>query len=104
MNFQDYLNTFPSIDHLSRLDVCDEQGNVIHTIPAVAGKLGSLKLYYALARQFDGKLNAQSATQGIEWFAEHVADAQANLGKHPNIDLLLHVQQQGLNYRLVPHS
>ena len=55
MNFQDYLNTFPSVDHLSRLDVCEEQGNVIHTIPAVAGKLGSLKLYHALARQFDGK-------------------------------------------------
>ena len=66
--------------------------------------MGSLKLYNALAKQFNGQLNAAAAQQGLDWFAEHVADAQANSGKHPNIDLLLHVQQQGLNYRLVSHS
>jgi hypothetical protein len=26
---------------------------------------------------------------GLEWYAEHVADAQAFPGKHPNIDRLL---------------
>ena len=78
MSFNDYLATFP----------------------AVAGKLGSLKLYNALAERFDGHLNAEAAAQGLTWFAEHVADADANPGKHPNVDLLLTVQAEQKNYRL----
>ena len=45
MNFQDYLDTFPAVDHLRGLDVLDEQQRTIHHIPAVAGKLGSLKRF-----------------------------------------------------------
>lgn len=88
MNFQDYLATFPSIDHLGGLDVQDADGKTVHHIPAVQGKLGSLKLYNALAERFDGKLDKEAAEQGLIWFAEHVADARAHPGKHPNIDLL----------------
>ena len=54
MNFQDYLDTFPAVDHLRGLDVLDEQQRTIHHIPAVAGKLGSLKLYHALAERVFG--------------------------------------------------
>ena len=104
MSFQDNLATMPAIDHLSGLDIFDKEDNVVHHIPNAPGKQGSLKLYYALAQEFDSKLDAAAAERGLAWFAEHVADAEANPGKHPNIDLLLHVQQQGLNYRLVPHS
>ena len=56
MNFQDYLATFPPIDHLTGLDVQDADGKTVHHIPAVQGKLGSLKLYNALAERFGGKL------------------------------------------------
>ena len=73
---------------------------MVHHIPAVAGKLGSLKLYNALAERFEGLLNAEAATQGLTWFAEHVADAEANSGKHPNVDLLLAVQAEQMQYRL----
>ena len=100
MNFNDYLASFPTVDHLSGLNVLDESGSVIHHIPAVAGKLGSLKLYNALAERFDGQLHAQAAELGLLWFAEHVADAEANPGKHPNVDLLLTVQAEQKNYRL----
>ena len=102
MNFNDYLASFPSVDHLSGLNVLDESGAVIHHIPAVAGKLGSLKLYNALAERFDGLLHAQAAEQGLMWFAEHVADAEAHSGKHPNVDLLLLVQTEQKQYRLQP--
>ncbi len=102
MNFKDYLAQMPDIAHLSGLDVCDATGAVIHHIPAVEGKLGSLKLYHALAVQFDGVLNAAAAAQGLTWFAEHVADAQANVGKHPNIDLLIKVQADDLSLKLIP--
>ena len=102
MQFKDYLATFPSIEHLSGLDVLSEQGETIHHIPAVEGKLGSLKLYYALSTQFNQKLNNESAKQGLDWFAEHVEDAKQNVGKHPNIDLLLKVIEQDLQYVLKP--
>ena len=104
MNFSDYLATFPSVDHLQGLDVLDAQGAVIHHIPAVAGKLGSLRLYNALTERFGGVLDTVAAEQGLIWFAEHVADARANPGKHPNVDLLLDVAAEQRQYRLQLHN
>ncbi|KOT14417.1 RNA polymerase subunit sigma-32 [Haemophilus parainfluenzae] len=101
MNFKDILETLPSIEHLTGLDVLNDE-TVIHHIPAAPGKLGSLRLYNALAEKFNGKLDRTSAQQGIEWFAEHVEDAKQNPGKHPNIDLLFKVVAEELNYSLIP--
>ena len=101
MNFKDILETLPTIDHLTGLDVLNGEA-VIHHIPAAPGKLGSLRLYHALAEKFNGKLDRTSAQQGIEWFAEHVEDAKQNPGKHPNIDLLFKVVAEELNYSLIP--
>lgn len=53
MQFKDYLATFPTIDHLAGLNVINS-GEVIQHIPAIEGKLGSLKLYNALFAKFDG--------------------------------------------------
>ncbi|MBF0751396.1 MULTISPECIES: DUF2322 family protein [unclassified Pasteurella] len=95
MTFNEILNGLPTIEHLSGLNV--KQGDeVVHHIPAIPGKLGSLRLYYGLAEKFNGKLDRTSAQQGIEWFAEHVEDARQNPGKHPNIDLLFNVIEKEL--------
>lgn len=102
MSFQDNLAAMPSIGHLTGLNICNEQGETVHHIPAAPGKLGSLKLYYALAQEFDHRLNAAAAERGLALFAEHVADAETNPGKHPNIDLLLQVKAKNLTYRLEP--
>ncbi|MFV2029591.1 DUF2322 family protein [Neisseria sp. S1] len=102
MSFQENLATLPSIDHLSGLNITDNAGNVIHHIPAAPGKLGSLKLYNALAEKFSNTLNAEAAEYGLSLFAEHVADAETNPGKHPNIDLLFKVKQENLNLTLKP--
>lgn len=101
MQFKDYLATFPTIKHLSGLDVINS-GEVMQHIPAIEGKLGSLRLYYALYEKFDGKLDANTAKQGLEWFAEHTEDAKANVGKHPNIDLLFKVIDNDLSLILKP--
>ena len=101
MNFKDILETLPSIEHLTGLDVLNGE-TVIHHIRAGPGKLGSLRLYNALAEIFNGKLDRTSAQQGIEWFAEHVEDAKQNPGQHPNIDLLFKVVAEELNYSLIP--
>ncbi|MEY3036473.1 MAG: hypothetical protein RLZ34_1083, partial [Pseudomonadota bacterium] len=37
---------------------------------------------------------------GLQWFAEHVSDAQANPGKHPNIDRLLGWAAGSATYRV----
>lgn len=100
MLFKDILATFPAIDHLAGLNVLNQQGEIIHSIPAIEGKLGSLKLYNALAEKFASVLDKQAAEQGIAWFAEHLDDAKQNPGKHPNIDLLLNVIAQDSQYKL----
>ena len=102
MNFAETLATLPTVDHLRGLDVVDATGAVVHHIPAAPGKMGSLRVYNALAEQFGGVLNADAVAQGITWFAEHVADARARPGAHPNIDLLLDVQVARKGWRLVP--
>ena len=99
MNFKDILETLPTIDHLTGLDVLNGE-TVIHHIPAAPGKLGSLRLYNALAEKFNGKLDRTSAQKGLQLFAEHTQDARENVGKHPNIDLLLRVIEQDLCYHI----
>ena len=101
MSFKEILETLPTIDHLTGLNVMDGE-TIIHNISAIPGKLGSLRLYNALAEKFNGKLNRTSAQQGVEWFAEHVEYAKANPGKHPNIDLLFKVIDENLNLTLIP--
>ena len=102
MNFAEILATLPAADHLRGLDVVDASDAVVHHIPAAPGKMGSLRVYSALAQRFDGQLNAEAIAQGIAWFAEHVADAQARPGAHPNIDLLLQQRAARARWRLVP--
>lgn len=100
--FQDVLDTLPGAAHLSGLDVLDAEGRVVHHIPAAPGKMGSLRVYHALALAFGGQLTAQAIAQGLAWFAEHVAEARAHPGSHPNIDLLLAQQSAPRGWRLVP--
>lgn len=101
MQFKDYLANFPTIDHLSGLDVINS-GEVMQHIPAIEGKLGSLRLYYALYEKFDGKLDVNAAQQGLEWFAEHTEEVRTHIGKHPNIDLLFKVIDNDLQLVLEP--
>ena len=102
MNFADTLATLPAADHLRGLDIVDATGRVVHHIPAAPGKMGSLRLYAALAERFGGALDAAAVAQGLQWFAEHVADARARPGAHPNIDLLLDPATPARGWRLLP--
>ena len=101
MNFDEILDQLPAIDHLTGLNVkCGDE--IVWHIPAAPGKLGSLRLYHALAEKFNSRLDRTSAQQGIVWFAEHVQDAKAHPGKHPNIDLLFKVIAEDQCLLLVP--
>lgn len=102
MSFKENLEKMPDISHLSGLEVYDQHNRLVHSIAAIEGKLGSLKLYNALAEQFSGSLDAAAAEQGLAWFAEHTADAAQHAGKHPNIDLLFQIKNKNLVYTLKP--
>ena len=89
MNFADRLKQLPTVAHLAALELRDGQGQVLATIENKPGQGGSLAVYHALGALYGGHITPAAATLGLEWYAEHTADAQAHPGKHPNIDRLL---------------
>lgn len=97
MAFADNLRQLPSIANLAALELLDEAGNVVASIPNQPGKAGSLTIYAALAVKHGG-INAKAAQEGLTLFAEHTEDARLNPGKHPNIDRLLEVISSGKGY------
>ena len=99
MTFADNLRQLPSIAHLAALQLLDDAGQVVATIPNQPGKTGSLTVYAALAAKHGGIIVA-AAQEGLELFAEHTADARQHPGSHPNIDRLLQVVETGQGYRV----
>lgn len=89
MNFADRLKTLPAVNHLAALQLLDGNGQVVATIENKPGQAGSLAVYHALAAQHGGTITPAAAALGLQWYAEHTADAQQHPGKHPNIDRLV---------------
>lgn len=100
MAFSDNLKQLPGISHLAALQLIDPaDGSVAATIENKAGQAGSLSIYNHLGQIF-GAINAEAAKKGIELYAEHVADARTNPGKHPNIDRLLKLAEEPSTLRV----
>lgn len=89
MNFADRLKTLPPVNHLAALQMLDTSGQTRATIENKPGQAGSLAVYHALAQQHGGVITPAAAELGLQWYAEHTADAKAHPGKHPNIDRLV---------------
>lgn len=89
MNFAERISTLPPVTHLSALQLLDPAGHALATIENKPGQTGSLAVYHALARQHGGVITPAAAALGLQWYAEHTADAQAHPGTHPNIDRLI---------------
>lgn len=106
MNFADRLKQLPSVSHLAALQLLDSQGQVLATLENKPGQAGSLAVYHALGALYGGSITPAAASLGMEWYAEHTADALAYPGKHPNIDRLVAWAQGTASYavRLVAGS
>jgi hypothetical protein len=104
MNFAERLKTLPSVAHLSSLDLLDADGAVIATLHNRPGQAGSLAVYHALAQQHGGTITPAAAVLGLQWYAEHTLDAEANPGKHPNIDRLVQWSQGSATFLVRPHN
>ena len=102
MAFADNLKALPPVAHLAALELIDAAGTVVARIENKPGQAGSLAVYAALAAQH-GAINPAAAQEGLAIYAEHTADAEANPGKHPNIDRLIDLvkQQQTLTARTI---
>jgi hypothetical protein len=96
MNFAERLKQLPTTTHLAALHLLDADGKAIATIENKPGQAGSVAVYAALAALYGGSITPAAASLGLEWYAEHTADALAFPGKHPNIDRLL-AWAQGTN-------
>jgi len=103
MAFSDNLKQLPAVSHLAGLQLIDATGAVVATIENKPGQAGSLAVYAALASEF-GSINAQAAAKGLDIYAEHTVDARTHPGKHPNIDRLITLIEQGdqLTAKLLP--
>lgn len=88
--FSETLAELEASDHLQSIELLDQDGHVVGQIENKPGSQGSVKVYQHLLQKF-GRLDAVAAQYGLELYAEHTADAEANPGKHPNIDRLLDI-------------
>lgn len=93
MAFADNIKHLPGVSHLAALQLI-EGGQVVATIEHKPGQIGSLAIYNHLAQIF-GAITPQAAHKGIELYAEHAEEARANPGKHPNIDRLMTLVDEG---------
>ena len=100
MNFADRLKQLPSASHIAALQLLGADGQTVAAIENKPGQTGSLVVYAALAALYGGQITPAAASLGLEWYAEHVADARAFPGKHPNIDRLLALAQGSDSYRV----
>ncbi len=85
--FADNLRRLTPVDHIERLELIDEQGQIAGVIENKPGSAGSVAVYHSVT-QTDGRLDRAAAAQALDLYAEHVADARAQPGRHSNIDRL----------------
>ncbi|QDX81229.1 hypothetical protein B9N43_08245 [Denitratisoma sp. DHT3] len=99
MAFAENLKQLPKVSHLAAIRLLDADGNEVAVIENKPGQAGSLAVYNHLAQTF-GAITPDAARKGLEIYAEHTVDAQANPGKHPNIDRLAALVVEGGTLRV----
>ena len=99
MAFADNLKTLPGVSHLAALNLIDAADAVVATIENKPGQAGSLAVYNHLA-QLHGAITPDAAKQALDIYAEHTVDARTNPGKHPNIDRLIALIDNGQTLRV----
>ena len=92
MTFAENMMSMPAIDHVNGITLYEDQ-TVVGKIPNAEGKKNSLKIYCHLLGFTNGTISPEKAEEGLTLYAEHVADAKVNPGKHPNIDILFDIIQ-----------
>ena len=99
MSFAENLKKLPGISHLAAVNLLDKDDSIVASIENKPGSQGSLAVYNHLAQTY-GAITPDAARKGLELFAEHAEDARQFPGKHPNIDRLLNLIEEGRTLRV----
>jgi hypothetical protein len=102
-DFAAYLATLADCSHISHLTLHDDRGNAIAILHNRPGEAGSLRLYHALWLEY-GVIDQRAATAGLSGYHEHLADAELNPGRHPNIDRLRQIAAGAPALAVVVHA
>lgn len=95
-SLKENVAALPAIDGVTAVRVSLPDGSV-WDIPNAPGKAASARIYAHLAATHGGRLSAAAAREGLALYAEVTDEARAHPGSHPNIDLLLKVEAEGLD-------
>lgn len=102
MSFVDNLKALPECTG-GRLVLRDAAGVEVAMIANAPGTAGSFRVYAYLAGKY-GSITRAAAAEGLAIYAEHVDDARAHPGKHPNIDRLFAISSGGASLQAVIES
>lgn len=87
MKFEEILKTLKSAEKVEKIDIV-KAGEVVHTLLNREGSAGSLKVIANLVDFDNGNIDSTLAKKGLENFGEHVENAIAHPGQHPNVEML----------------
>jgi len=74
-SFKQVLNALPNIEHIKKINLYDQNDNLVDAIENMQGTQGSLKVYFYLYKNFK-EINVSAAQKGLELFSEHTAEAK----------------------------
>ncbi|MFC6277143.1 DUF2322 family protein [Psittacicella hinzii] len=95
------LDCLPSAAAVKHINIYDQYNNLVRHIDNVAGKHETVKLFNYLSTICDSCLDCRAGLKGLDLYADYVADAIANPGKHGNVDFLLQlVRDKDTQYRV----
>ncbi|WP_159875102.1 DUF2322 family protein [Aquitalea denitrificans] len=92
--FKDILETLPATDGIAAIVLLDAAGETLTRLENKPGTAGSVRVYHALIKKHS-HINRAAAQEGLQLYAEHTADARLHPGKHPSIDRLLAIAEDG---------
>lgn len=98
-SFADNLKKLPGVSHLAAINLLDADGEVVAAIENKPGSAGSVAVYNHLAQMY-GAITPDAARKGLDLYAEHTGDARQHPGKHPNIDRLIALANEGRTLRI----
>ena len=74
-SFKQVLNNLPDIEQIKKINLYDQNDNLVDAIENMQGTQGSLKVYFYLYKNFK-EINLSAAQKGLELFSEHTAEAK----------------------------
>ena len=96
--FEENLKKLPKAEEVILMRLFDEKDQLLSLIPNVAGKNAALRVFCRIAGD-KGRIDSDSAKEGLELFGEYVSKAQSHPGRHKKLELLMNLKP-GQNLRV----